>query len=377
MTRWSRALVGFAALSAALGWYAARRDGRDVASALRTESDVLAAALSAWKRATGPAFGAEAWLEEPLRFPDDHGIHARTPADRWQLAMKLTSGERRFLLLVAITRLGSGPEPPQRASRWAANHYFLSQVILIDAKSRTCRSHRRYGRAALGLAAYSERPPGIRVDANSLVWRDVDGPVAGRFRLTLQEPGLAGEIELTPAKPPTRLRGMAQNSSRGQGYTIARNSARGRLHLAGRELQVDGEAWLFHGWGDLPPLGGQVVVRSTTLMLDDGSELSLLRSERRDGSGSRMLGAFRVGTDGNAMRLDADAVTMGDARGATKAVPLTVGSNGTVERGRLVPWLREWRESHCGLGIDSAFDVEPDGTDSDLRGWGFVQGDSG
>jgi predicted secreted hydrolase len=364
-------------LSAALGWHAARRDGRDLASALRTESDVLAVALSAWKRATGPAFGAEAWLDEPLRFPDDHGIHARTPGDRWQLAMKLTSGERRFLLLVAITRLGSGPEPPQRASRWAANHYFLSQVMLIDAKSQTCQSHRRYARAALGLAAYSERPPGISVDANSLVWRDADGPAAANFRLTLREPGLVGDIELTPAKRPSRLHGIAPKSGRAQGYIIARNSAQGRLILDGEGLQADGEAWLFHGWGDLPPLGGQVVIRSTTLMLDDGSELSLLRSERRDGTVTRLLGAFRIAADGTETTLNPDTVTMGKAEGSPTAVALAVRSNGTVATGHLVPWLRESRRSSCGSDADAAFDVEPGGTEQGLSGWGFAQGEGG
>ncbi len=377
MTRWLRALVGLAILAAAGGWYATRHDRREVESARRTEGDTLAAALSAWKRATGPAFGAEAEPEVPLRLPDDHGIHARTPADRWQLAMKLTSGERKFLLLVAITRLGSGPEPSQRVSRWAANHYFMSQVMLIDAKSRTCRSHRRYARAALGLAAYSERPPGISVDANSLVWRDADGPAAANFRLTLREPGLVGDIELTPAKRPSLLHGIAPKSGRAQGYIIARNSAQGRLILDGEGLQADGEAWLFHGWGDLPPLGGQVVIRSTTLMLDDGSELSLLRSERRDGTVTRLIGAFRIAADGTASNLDSDAVTMGDARGSTKALPLTLRSNGTVATGHLVPWLRERGKSSCGSDADAAFDVERGGTEQGLSGWGFVQGEGG
>lgn len=377
MTRWSRAVLLLTILSAVAGWYATRHEGRrELESARGTESDILVTALSAWKRATGPAFGVEPWPEVLLRFPDDHGIHASTPADRWQLAMKLTSGERRFLLRASITRLGSGPEPPVRLSRWAASQYFLSQVTLIDAKDQTCRSHRRYGRAALGLAAYSERPPGISLDANSLVWRDTDGPAAGHFRLTLREPGLVAEIELRPARQPTQLHGMARNVGRADGYTT-RNSARGRFSLDGKVLEADGEAWMFHGWGDLPPLGGQVVIRSMTLMLDDGSELSLLQSKRRDGTVTRLLGAVRIAADGTAMSLGADAVTMGDAQGLATAVPLTVRSNGTVASSYLVPWLRKAPDSSCGTSVDAAFDVEPGEAEEGLRGWGFVQGEGG
>jgi hypothetical protein len=134
---------------------------------------------------------------------------------------------------------------------------------------------------------------------------------------------------------------------------------------------------MFHGWGDLPPLGGQVVLRSMTLVLDDDSELSLLRSERRDGTVTQLLGAFRIAADGTAMSLDVDAVTMGEAEGAMRSVPLAIRSNGTVTTGHLVPWLRERRGSSCRVGVDAAFDVEPGGTEEGLSGWGFVQGEGG
>jgi predicted secreted hydrolase len=94
------------------------------------------------------------------------------------------------------------------------------------------------------------------------------------------------------------------------GYAITRMSVRGHIGPADDRRPVSGLAWLDHLWGDVPLPGGPIVWDRLQLQLDDGSDLAVVRSRRRDGAGTPTLAGFVVDASGAVDQLDEASLEM-------------------------------------------------------------------
>lgn len=339
-----------------------------------TERSEFAALLAAWKHATGGHF-ARGVVPAPLMFPRDHGVHGETPAERWEVLMDAVSGDRRFSLQFTLSRLGAAPVDTSHPSRWRASQFFHSVVAIDVAGERHSRGYERYARTALGLAGFDREPPRISVLGNAIGWRD-PGVETDDCSLTVAEPGFEAQLRLLALKPMQMDAGMIAAQGRWAGYALPRNAVSGVLVVDGRSLPVQGTAWISHLWGDLPPVGGQIRFMRGMFMFDDGSEVSLLQTRRRDGSGEASLQAVRVEPDGRAEPLDADAISLGSGswkRTDVNRMQLRI-------RGRwvdltLVPRRVTSGDETSGRKAGVVVDIEQAGGGGASLGWGVLEFD--
>ncbi len=95
------------------------------------------------------------------------------------------------------------------------------------------------------------------------------------------------------------------------GYALSRLSVDGTVDRGNGEESVTGTAWFDHLWGELPLPGSRPVASDLLqLQLDDGTDLSLIRTRRIDGTGPAALDGFTVAPDGTATALDGDTMKM-------------------------------------------------------------------
>jgi predicted secreted hydrolase len=120
--------------------------------------------------------------------------------------------------------------------------------------------------------------------------------------------GLGLDLHLTSTKPPALHNGAGFiDFGAGGGsyyYSRTRMTATGSIVVDGRRLEVDGEAWFDHQWGDFIAIGGGWDWFAVNL--DDGTDLTL--SIVRDAGGQPLLvyGTL-VAPDGKATHLPAAA----------------------------------------------------------------------
>lgn len=339
-----------------------------------TDRTDFSTVLSGWKRATLDAFPRDP-SPRRMAFPSDHGAHVRTPAEYWNVLIRLASAERDLALNVSIARLGSAPEPPKRGSRWAANQFFRSFVSVTDSYSAHYRSYEQYARGALGLSGFGSDPPRLWVAGNSLEWSGGAAP-GDRAVLILREPEFAAEVRLSPVKASQPLSPTMQAKGGWKGYIVPRYAAEGVVVVRNRTWTASGGAWLSHTWGGLPPAGGQVVFSRWTLVLDDGSELALLQMQRRDGSGEASLQGIRIAPDGSIEELDSAALDLRPLvfEGA-EPVDWRLRLPGRSLDLRLYPWTLGHRGSAISNRRTRAIRVERTDAGGQRVGWGFLDSD--
>lgn len=367
--------VGFwlmlAALLAAVAWWLLGSRPAVETPASRNE---FATVLAAWRRAAAerPAPNLPA---RPIAFPRDHGAHAEVPAEHWDLLIRAGAGEHPFLLHVSLARLGAAAEAADRPSRWGASQFFRAAVSMTDLRSGRDRRHQRYARSALGLSGFASDPPRVWIGDNRLEWPGEAGAPNG-LRVTLREPRLTADLRITPVKTVRTADSSSQWSERWHGYVIPRAAVAGEWAETGEALPVQGIAWLSHGWGELPPVGGQIAFDRWTLLLDDETELALLHLRRRDGTGEGTFQGIRIAPDGTLERLDADAVRLR---------PLAF-EDGFATRWRLqvpdkaldlklIAAPRDRQRMDQPAALERALAIERTGAEGRPAGWGFLEPD--
>ncbi len=87
-------------------------------------------------------------------------------------------------------------------------------------------------------------------------------------------------------------------------------AAKGSVRRPTGEEPVSGLAWLDRAWGEVPLPVGPVVWDRVQLHLDDGSDVSLIRTRRRSGGGTPTTRGFVVDAEGDAQPLDVETTQM-------------------------------------------------------------------
>lgn len=242
-----------------------------------------------------------------LSLPEDHAAHPDANAETWSLVLHLQMPDGTPVpALLSLSRFGAAPGSSETDTPWTPHTAWLGQAALAIAEPRAEE------RLSRGVGAAGAEP------ASGEVWLDdwrLQHPVAaGQDAHTLQArvEGDPLDLALTPVKPPVSPGEATEGPARG--FAMSRLEVSGWLGHA--ETEVSGVAWLDRLWGDLPTPGGPLVYDRMIVHLDDGSELSLLRTRRGDGRGSATLDGVLVDAEGQPTALaQGTALTEGDGPG--------------------------------------------------------------
>ncbi|WP_299365060.1 lipocalin-like domain-containing protein [uncultured Paracoccus sp.] len=308
----------------------AARNSEAIQSAPPQGSDwILAAADAAvdgFDRLSGP------W---ELQLPADHATHLAARTEVWQVSAHLEDEQDEPVgVQFQLFRIGlAGPDAPPPTSSWDARELFRGHVVLAAAAGGDIEAEERFGRGMAGLAGYDEGRRELRLDNWSLQFpADLD---SDQWTLNTGPGNIRIELNLVAQKDPLLIAGDAAPF---RGYAFTRLRATGTVETQAGPQSVSGVAWVEQLWGDLPIPGATPVASDRLqLQLDDGSELSVIRSRRVDGSGVPTVEALVIDTAGATLAFSDD----------TAHVEL-----GRRWQGEEAAWPVEWRLRLGDLQLD-------------------------
>ena len=202
---------------------------------------------------------------------------------------------------------------PAHPSRFAARQLLFAHVALTDLTQQRMRHDQRIARSGFGLAEFDLTDTRLTLRDWSLVR---SGPAhASRYVAQVRSAAAGFALQLRcDTTQPVLLQGEQGWSRKGPRpeqaslyYSQPQLDTQGTLQIDGRELSVQGRAWLDHEWSDAL-LDAQAVGWDWIGMnLHDGSALTAFALRRADGSTLYAGGSFR--RPGAAPTIDApDAV---------------------------------------------------------------------
>jgi predicted secreted hydrolase len=318
--------------------YALLRLGRPIVpEPVRTSlsvSDVMGAS---------PAEGFATALEpQAFVFPRDHGPHPSFRTEWWYITGNVEGPDGDpYGFQFTIFRSALDPDAPESASPWATNQVFMGHLALTDGRGRVFRAFERFARGAQGLAGAQADPFRVWLedwvlegpaeegavapdrDSRSAPGQDgipnfTEGPGLGIFplRLSASEDDVALSLFLNPSKPLV-LQGNQGLSQKGPQpgnasfyYSFTRLETTGILTLEGREIPVEGSAWLDREWSTSALSENQVGWDWFALQLSDGRELMYYQLRLADGSPDPLSKGILVDREGGSMLLTSGMVDL-------------------------------------------------------------------
>ena len=266
----------------------------------RRSADWVAAAAAL----SGEGFARLSGPWEPT-LPKDHAPHSETGSEVWQLSAHLRdSAGAPAGLQMSLLRLGLLPPGEAGAgSDWLARGIWRGHVVLqADATA----GEERFARGMDGLVGHDSTTGALRLDDWSLAF-DSDG-----WRLIARAGEMRADLRLEPMRPAGAI---GADDLPFRGYAIARLAVAGTIATDSGQRSVQGSAWFEHLWGELPlPGTGPVASDRLILQLEDGSDISLVRTRRIDGRGLPAVEGVLIGPDGTGSALESAAVSFEPVR---------------------------------------------------------------
>ncbi|MBP2682595.1 MAG: hypothetical protein H6Q79_634 [Deltaproteobacteria bacterium] len=303
-----------------------------------------------------PGGFARATAPRAFRFPDDHGPHPEFRHEWWYFTGNLRGpGGRRFGYQLTFFRFALSPDPPARASRWAANQAYMAHFAVTDVQGNRFRHFERTGRGALGLAGATARPLRVGLDDWS-----AEGSKASTLPIRLRATEVEASVDLVlDTTRPIVLqgdRGLSRKSAAPGNasyyYSMTRLATRGSVRIDGVSFPVEGNSWLDREWGTSSLEKGQAGWDWFALQLSDGRDLMFYRLRRGDGVTDPFSAGTLVLPDGSVRPLSADDVRIE-----------TLGSWRSPESGARYP--SRWRMLLPSEGLE--LEVVPRIADQELR----------
>ena len=266
-------------------------------------SAVAAVAVEDFDRLDGP------WEPD---LPADHGDHPEAHTELWQVLAHLADEDGRPVgVQFQLYRIGLvGPGASAPPTRWEPRAVYRGHVVVTDPAGAAAVAEERFGRGMAGVAGYDDTLRELRLDTWSLgfparagaeEWTLSTGP--GDFRI---------DLSLTPEKDSLQVDGDAAPF---RGYAFSRLRVQGTVGTQADLRSVSGVAWFEHLWGALPiPGGAPVASDRLQVQLDDGTELSVIRSRRLDGAGLPTVEALVIDAGGAAVAYGDDVAHVEFAR---------------------------------------------------------------
>lgn len=245
--------------------------------------------------AQGPAPATPPVLPIPVEFPRDDGPHD-VPMEWWYYTGHLftESGDRYGFQMVVFKG--------QRDELLG----YAAHAAVVDPERGAFRYEERL---VLGDSASTPVPDG-GFDLQLGDW-SMSG-ANGSDRLVASVPGYAFDLRTRSAKPPALHDGdgVVDYGSGQYSYYYSRTRLEtvGTLEVDGEVLEVRGEAWMDHQWGDFTTWDGGGW-DWFALQLDDGSELMLYLVYAPDGTPAIVDGSL-IAPDGTVTALGADDFTV-------------------------------------------------------------------
>ncbi|MEW2914077.1 lipocalin-like domain-containing protein [Leisingera sp. JC11] len=258
-----------------------------------------------------------------LDLPRDHGAHPEGRMETWQLTAFLRNERGEDIgFQFSVFRVGIvSPGAPPPSSVWEVRDIYLGNVTVNGMLQGGVDGDERISRGMPGVAGFDPDIHELRIDNWSLQFVEDTG--RGEMQLDVAVGKVRAELSLTPLKAPIAT---DDDAAPFRGYSVTRLSVNGHLNGSqGRDV-VSGTAWFDHIWGELPVPGASPIVWDRLqLHLNDGRDLSLIRSRRRDGSGAATVDGYVVDSEGQFSSLDEASTELVIARiwrGARGAYPV-------------------------------------------------------
>ncbi len=286
---------------------------------------LLLAAASARPASHGAALSPRA-----IAFPTDFGAHPQQRIEWWYLTGHLATAppqaqadaqparDPQFGFQVTFFRSRTQVDAAH-PSRFAASQLLFAHVALTYLAQQRMRHDQRIARTGFELAQFDLADTRLNLRDWSLVR---SGPAqASRYVAQVRSAAAGFALQLrcntTQAVLPQGEAGWSRKGPQPEQaslyYSQPQLDTQGTLQIDGRELTVQGRAWLDHEWSDTL-LDAQAVGWDWIGMnLHDGSALTAFRLRRADGSTLYAGGSFR--RPGAAPSIDApDAVKFAPLR---------------------------------------------------------------
>lgn len=240
-----------------------------------------------------------------LTLPDDHGAHPGAFTETWTISAQLHDGRGEDLgVQFTLSRVGLKPASAQRPSTWDPHAVYRAHITLVDAAQASAVSEERFQRDVPGLAGHDGASREVWIDDWSMRYGEGEGGEV--LTLAASANGRKLDLTLTPVKDVVNP-DPGGGSAPVRGYAITRMAVEGFVGNGRAQRAVSGTAWLDHLWGDVPLPVGPIASDRLLLQLDDGTDLSVTRSRRRDGGGSPTVAGFVVEPGGEVRQLGEDA----------------------------------------------------------------------
>jgi predicted secreted hydrolase len=270
--------------------------------------------------AAGEGDFKRARLPYPFRFPEDFGSHREYRTETWHLSGILQARDGpRLGLQLAVIRVALGAQSPRDdMPNWASGEIYAALFALSDPGDGELHTAARLARGGIGLADWQTQPMRLWVE-DWQVQRLGSGAGDARLDLRLAARDIELELTLRQDKAPVdhnRIHGDRIHGDNGGNsppfvyYIEPRLEARGHLRGDAQNFELAGRVSIEHAWGELPLPGGPVVQDRFTLYLDDGRELFLVRSHRRDGSGAPTTAGLLIDAGGTPVLLGGDQIEL-------------------------------------------------------------------
>ncbi|MFO1417940.1 MAG: lipocalin family protein [Methylotetracoccus sp.] len=327
-----------------------------------------AALLKAWQDHSGIDRPTVGTVTRPLTLPDDHGFHSGAAAEQWDLAMLLESTDRseRYVLRARFDRLGASA--PRRTSRWAAGGVVRRRLTLGLIGRDSLRTHEHFDRVALGLSGFESSPPALWTLSDRLEWAGGDSG-----RLNVSGRGTRADLRFSAISAASELDDSGALGGQWRAYLIPALRVEGMLGDGERDVAVSGRGWFGHGWGAVPPVGGQLYFNHWILQLSDDSALAIVQWRRRDGSGRPSYDAVVIDMSGHAVSRDASDLEL-QADGSLSGPPPHWRLRWPGERMELdIRAVIEQSTRNVAGSADIAVRVDGTRDAKALTGWGFME----
>lgn len=268
---------------------------------------VLAASVAAadW-RVAEPGWNYE--------FPRDHHAHPEFKTEWWYFTGNLADDSgRRFGYQLTFFRQGIRP-PAERdpaMSRFVVGDLKFAHFTVTDAAGERFRVEQKTSRGAFGEAGFESGDRLALIESWTLKM-DADS----RFLLHADGADTAIDLRLETKKPPA-IHGADGISTKAAGeghashyYSLTRLASDGTIHVANKDLHVQGESWFDHEWATSQLAPDQVGWDWLSVAFSDGSELMLYQMRLENGAADPASSGTWIAADGTTTHLPKSAFTM-------------------------------------------------------------------
>ncbi len=240
-----------------------------------------------------------------LSLPADHGGHPEARTETWMIVAHLEDQDGASIgVSFSLSRFGlTRPARDAPAPTWEITALHRAHATLAGRDGTLAEE--RFGRGA-GASGHDREAAEVWLDNWRIGYADT-GETSG-IVLSASVGDAPLRLVLTPEKPALQIGGDGEAPVRG--FTMSRMRAEGAIGRGETATEVSGTAWLDRLWGELPLPGGPLAYDRLLLHLDDGTDLSIVRTRRRDGRGTATVEGMVVDATGRATPVEDGAITM-------------------------------------------------------------------